>query len=112
MIVSQRNIVLLSFPFSDMKTSKVRPVIVISKNAYNKTHQDFIAVPLTTNLKKGKHDLLLKDKDLEKGHLIADSRIKVDRVFSISCELVRMKIGTINKTTHDKIKKILIDLIN
>ncbi len=111
MNVFQRDVVLLSFPFSDMKASKVRPAIVISKNAYNKTHQDFIAVPLTTNLKKERYDLLLKDNDLDKGHLITDSKVKVDRVFSVSNELVRMKIGTINKTTHDKIKKILIDLI-
>ena len=112
MNIHQRDIVLLSFPFSDIKTSKVRPAIVISKNVYNKTHQDFIAVPLTTNLKRERYDLLLKVSSLDKGHLIADSKIKVDRVFSVSNGLVRMKIGTINKTTHDKIKKILTDLIS
>jgi len=112
MIILQRNIVLLSFPFSDMKASKVRPAIALSNNTYNKTHQDFLAVPLTTNLKKGRYDLLLTGKDLEKGHLIADSKIKVDRVFSVSNDLARMKIGRINKMTHDKIKKILIDLID
>lgn len=112
MILYQRSIVLLSFPFSDMQSSKVRPVIILSKTAYNKTHQDFVAVPLTTNLKKGKYDLVLKGKDLEKGHLIADSKIKVDRIFSVNSNLVRMEIGKINKTIHDKIKKVLLDLID
>lgn len=112
MIVYQRNIVLLSFPFSDMKSSKVRPAIVLSKTAYNKTHQDFVAVPLTTNLKKGKYDLMLKDGDLEKGHLVADSKIKADRIFSVNNNLVRMEIGKINNTAHDKIKKVLADLID
>ena len=54
---------------------------------------------------------MLKNDSRDKGHLAADSRIKAYRVFSVSNELVHMKIGTINKTTHDKIKKILIDLI-
>lgn len=112
MNISQRSIVLLSLPFSDIKTSKVRPAIVLSKTTYNKRHQDFIAVPLTTNLKKGKHDLLLKDADLEEGYLIADSKIKVDRIFSVRNDLVRMKIGKINNEAHNKIKKMLVDLID
>ncbi|MDG7043262.1 MAG: type II toxin-antitoxin system PemK/MazF family toxin, partial [Nitrososphaerota archaeon] len=46
-MLSQRDIVLLSFPFSDLKSSKVRPAIVMSNDGYNRSSEDFIAVPIT-----------------------------------------------------------------
>jgi mRNA interferase MazF len=49
-LVYQRDIVLISFPFSDMKKSKIRPVIVMSNDEYNNKFKNFIAIPLSSNL--------------------------------------------------------------
>ncbi|WP_255408358.1 type II toxin-antitoxin system PemK/MazF family toxin [Candidatus Nitrosotalea okcheonensis] len=35
----------MSFPFSDLKSSKVRPVLVLSNDKYNRKFGDFIAMP-------------------------------------------------------------------
>jgi mRNA-degrading endonuclease toxin of MazEF toxin-antitoxin module len=110
-IVSQRDIVLLSFPFSDLKSSKVRPALVLSNNGYNRKFEDFIAVPLTTNLSLREYSIVVTNNNLENGRLIIDSSIKVDRIFSVSKKLVRMNIGRIDKETHNKIKKMLVELI-
>ena len=110
-MISQRDIVLLSFPFSDLKSSKVRPALVLSNNEYNRKFEDFIAVPLTTNLKLREYTILVTNKDLESGKLIVDSNIKIDRIFSVSKNLVRMNIGRINKETYNKIKKMIVELI-
>ncbi|MBI3842937.1 MAG: type II toxin-antitoxin system PemK/MazF family toxin [Thaumarchaeota archaeon] len=110
-MVSQRDIVLLSFPFSDLKSSKVRPALVLSNNEYNRKFEDFIAVPLTTNLKSRDYSVLVSNRDLESGRLIVDSNIKVDRIFSVSKKLVRMNIGRINRDIHSRIKKIIVELI-
>lgn len=110
-MISQRDIVLISFPFSDLKSSKVRPVLVLSNNEYNRKFEDFIAVPITTNVKSREYSVLVTNKNLEKGRLIVDSNVKIDRIFSISKNLVRMNIGRINKDTYNRIKKILVDLI-
>lgn len=110
-MISQRDIVLLSFPFSDLKSSKVRPALVLSNNEYNRKFKDFIAVPLTTNLKLREYAVLVTNKDLESGRLIVDSNIKIDRIFSVSKKLIRMNIGRINKEIYNKIKKMIVELI-
>ena len=54
-MVKQRELVLVAYPFSDLRASKVRPVIVVSNDGYNREFEDMIAVPLTTNLGFRKH---------------------------------------------------------
>jgi mRNA interferase MazF len=110
-MVLQRDIVLLSFLFSDLKSSKVRPALVLSNNKYNSKFDDFIAVPLTTNLKSRGYSVLLSNKDLESGKLIVESSIKVDRIFSVNKDLDPYDIGKINTDVHNKIKKIIAELV-
>ena len=43
--------VLLTFPFSDRQSSKVRPLVVLSSDRYNRRSEDFVGVPLPFNLK-------------------------------------------------------------
>ncbi len=111
MMIRQREIVLLSFPFSDLRTSKVRPAIVISNNEYNNKFGDIIAVPLTTNLKLRDYAFVITNRDLDRGRLIRDSNVKVDRIFSVEKNLVRLAIGRVNRNVHRKIKKIISELI-
>ncbi|MDG7035834.1 MAG: type II toxin-antitoxin system PemK/MazF family toxin [Nitrososphaerota archaeon] len=110
-MLSQRDIVLLSFPFSDLKSSKVRPAIVMSNDGYNRSSEDFIAVPITSNLKFRDYAVLITNKDLESGRLIVDSKAKVDRVFSVSQRLVRMKIGRMKVETYNRLTAILFKLL-
>jgi mRNA-degrading endonuclease toxin of MazEF toxin-antitoxin module len=110
-VISQRDVVLLSFPFSDLQSSKVRPAVVLSHDSYNRSSEDFIAVPLTSNLRLRDYALLVTNRELEDGHLIVDSKVKVDRVFSVSQQLVRMKIGRVKRGIHKEIVKILFELL-
>ena len=110
-MIYQRDIVLLSFPFSDMQSSKVRPVIVMSNDRYNHRSEDFIAVPLTSNLKLKDYAILVTTKELESGKLIVDSKVKVDRVFSVSQRLVRMKIGRVKAEIYGGITSMLFGLL-
>jgi len=110
-MLSQRDIVLLSFPFSDFKTTKVRPAVVVSNNEYNKKYEDIIVVPMTTNLKLRDYAVLVSNRDLEIGKLIKNSAIKVDRIFSVDKKLIRLTIGKVKKEVHEKIKQIIVELI-
>ena len=85
--------------------------MVISKDSYNLSSEDFIAVPLTSNLKVKEYTLLITNKELESGKLIVKSKIKVDQVFSVSQSLVRMKIGRLKAETYAKIVRTLLELV-
>ena len=111
-MIFQRDVVLISFPFSDLRTSKVRPAVVLSKDSYNRRSKDFIAVPLTSNLKVRGYTTLITNKELESGRLVVDSKAKVDRVFSVSQSLVRMTVGRVKIDTHQKLVRILTGLVN
>ena len=103
----QRQIILLNFPFSNLKTSKVRPAIILSNDKYNKKSRDVVVVPLTSNLTKTDYDLVITNKNMEEGSLIVDSRAKVNRIFSVEKKLIKMNIGKINKKTFLEIKTVL-----
>ncbi len=110
-MTEQRDIILLSFPFTDLKSAKIRPAIILSNNKYNKTSQDIIAVPITSNLKTNQFDILIKNKDLEKGELIVDSKIKTDKIFSVEKKIVRKNIGKINRQAFTKLKANISEII-
>ena len=102
---------LLSFPFSDLRSSKVRPAVVLSNDKYNRRSEDFVAVPLTSNLALKEYAILITNSELESGRLIVQSKAKVDRIFSVSQQLVRMKIGRLKAEAHEQIISILLELL-
>ena len=89
----------------------MRPVVVMSNDAYNKKFADFIAIPLTSNMKLRYHTVVITSAELETGKLIVDSRAKVDKVFSVEQSLVRKKIGRVKKSVHENLKQILFEII-
>jgi mRNA interferase MazF len=105
MNISQKEIVLLNFPFSDLKGSKIRPALVVSNNSLNERSDDFIAVPFTSVLKDEPYSVLISQKDLVSGKLIVESRIRVDKIFAVDKNLIRMKIGIINDNIFEKVLK-------
>ncbi len=64
-MILQRQIALLSFPLSNLQASKVRPVIVISNDKYNKKSHDIVVIPLTSNLRKTGYDMIITNNNLE-----------------------------------------------
>ena len=103
MIVTQRDVVLLRFPFSDLHGPKVRPALVISNESYNSKSEDFIAVAITSNLRIRGYSIFLTNEDFERGKLIVNSKIKPDKIFSAHKKLVRMNIGRVKSAVHEKV---------
>ena len=100
----QKELVLLPYPFSNQEGTKVRPAIIISNNNFNKKSEDCIMLPLTSVIKEVPYSVLITQEDLSSGNLLKPSRIRIDKIFTIRKDLVRMKIGMINNNAFEKIK--------
>lgn len=104
MVFSQRDIVLIHFPYSDLTLSKKRPALIISNEKINKM-QDRICCLVTT--KPHEDDLLIDKKYLEEGNLPFKSFIKPHRIFTIHEKIIIKKLCRINSSLHNlAIKKI------
>jgi len=104
MIINQKEIVLLPFPFSDLERTRVRPALVVSNDNLNKKSEDCIMVPLTTVIKDEPYSVIINQEDLSSGKLLKSSRIRADKIFSVKKDLITMKIGVINNNVFEKVK--------
>ena len=83
----------------------------MSNDRHNNSSEDFVAVPLTSNLKIRDYAILITTKELESGEPIVNNKVKVDRVFSVNQRLVRMKIGRVKAQIHKRITSMLFELV-
>lgn len=107
----QGDLVLLSIPFSNLEERKVRPALIISNNVFNKKSDDCIMVPLTGVIKNEPYSVVINQENLDNGRLIKTSRIRVDKIFSVEKNLIRLRIGRLNQETFEKVKQEFLNLI-
>lgn len=93
----KHDIILVNFPFSNLKESKLRPSLVIKPLEGKNT----ILCQITTK-KRGipKYEISLNRESCE-GNIKFDSNIYVDMIFTLHESLIVRKIGSI---TDEKIK--------
>ena|SRR3989344_5301050 len=111
-MIEQMDLLLVPFPFSDQSGRKVRPVIVISNNEFNRHSEDLIVVGVTSNILKDKYTLDLNNANLDEGKLSTCCVIKVGNILKLDKELIIKKIGKINKTTLKNIVSKLQDILS
>ena len=111
-LISQRDILLVPFPFSDQSGRKVRPVVVVSNEEFNEHSQDYLVVGITSKLSREKYSLRLTDSDLENGKLFPACCIKVENILKIDRELVIKKIGTVNMQKFAGIVTVLMEILS
>ena len=100
----QKDLVILAYPFRDIKKRKIRPALIISNNKINEKSRDMILVPLTSITKKFPHSILINQSNLSSGMLIKESRIRIDKIFSLDKKLILKRIGSLNEKTFNKVK--------
>ena len=95
------DVVLLRFPFTDGKTYKRRPALIV--NDYN--DGDIIVCRITSQIYKTKNDVYL-DKWKESG-LKLPSVIRVHKLATLEKNLVEIVMGHIDNLAKEKIQKII-----
>ena len=110
MEIKQKDVVLLPYPFTDLKGKKVRPALVVSNDFVNSKSKDCIMLPLTSVIKDEPYSIVINQDDLSSGQLIKSSRIKVDKIFTVEKRLIVMRIGTMSNNTFEKVKAELLNV--
>ena len=108
MTVKQREICLLPIPFSDLTSTKRRPVLVISNNDYNSKKEDVLVMAITSNIQDLSTSVLIQQSDMKSGILKSISQIRIDKIYSINKGLVIKSFGEINIEKFDSVIENLI----
>lgn len=85
------DIVLVPFPFTDLSSSKRRPALVISPDAFNDQMADLVVAAITSQLTND-HAVTIEPTDCVDGVLPKVSVVKLAKVFTIHSTLVIKKL--------------------
>ena len=111
-IYRQRDIVLVPFPFSDLSGQKVRPVLILSNDAYNQQSADVVVCGLTTNLSPAPYSIIIEVTDVEQpGTLRHKSKIKVDTIASLEQSILIKQIARLKLPVFKQVVTEVKDLI-
>ena len=110
-VFNQGDILIVPFPFSDLTSVRKRPVLVLSSTKYNEEGEDIITCGITSNLKESVCSVLIENSNLIKGEIPVQSRIKVDKIFTLNKKIILKKIARINLDTLEKVKKEFLNLV-
>ncbi|MDY0117395.1 MAG: type II toxin-antitoxin system PemK/MazF family toxin [Sulfurimonadaceae bacterium] len=100
MEINQLDIVLCEFYFSDISTTKKRPVLVFKDNL---PFDDFVAIPISSQIATMYEDeLLIDNTDLKEGTLPKSSKLMVRKTFVVSKKVVLKKYGTLSEDAYVK----------
>lgn len=109
---NQREIVLVPFPYSDLTTTKRRPVLIISNNDYNRDFQDVLVCVITSNQFKDDYSVELLETDLELGILAEPSIVKAHKLFTIHQSKIIKKFSLIKESHFIKVTSKIKQLID
>ena len=102
----------MPFPFSDLSGQKVRPVLVLSNDAYNQQSADVVVCGLTTNLRPASYSIIINVTDVElPGTLRHRSKIKADTIASLEQSILIKQIPRLRLPVFKQVIAEIEDLI-
>ena len=93
------DIIVIEFPFSDLKNAKRRPVLIVKVPK----GEDIIVAQITSASYEKSVEIPLIDSDFKQGSLKRDSFVRVDKIASIEKSLIKYKIGSLKQEKFSQI---------
>jgi mRNA interferase MazF len=92
-------IAVIEFPYSNLKESKRRPVLILKVPK----GEDIIVLQITSSSFEKLVEIEIKKDDFKKGNLKVNSYVRIDKIASIDKSLVKYKIGLLNQIRFNEI---------
>lgn len=99
-------VVLVSFPFSNLKGQKIRPALVLACVEFN----NLILCQITSKPYSSKTAIRLELSDFSKGELPVVSFVRPDKLFTADSTIVKKIAGKVTKNKKQEIIKIVRDI--
>ena len=100
------NVVLVAFPFSNLKGQKVRPALVLA----NVEFDNLILCQITSKSYTSKTSIRITSGDFVTGGLPIISYVRPDKLFTADTSIVKSEVGRLTETTKNRILKSVRDL--
>jgi mRNA interferase MazF len=104
------DVLLVPFPFTDQTTTKKRPTIVISSNAYNRQKTDILLIAVTSQIHTQLEFGEMLINEWEKAGLIKLSAVK-PIITTLEKHLVIKKLGKLEAKDIQSLKNLLQQII-
>ena len=95
------SVVLVTFPFSNLKGQKVRPALVLA----NVEFDNLILCQITSKPYTSKIAICIKTEDFTKGKLPVTSYVRPDKLFTADATIIKGVVGELTPTIKNKIFK-------
>ena len=96
------DIVLVSFPFTDLTAAKRRPALVVSPDSFNEATSDLVLAAITSQSSEDT-TLLIVESDCVDGTLPKTSALKPTKLFTIHSTLVIKKVCALRPEKLDAV---------
>ncbi len=97
------NVVLVSFPFSNLKGKKIRPALVLARVEFN----NLILCQITSKPYSSRSAIRIESVDFEKGGLPVVSYVRPDKLFTADVSIIEKASGILTtKTKNDILERV------
>ncbi len=95
------DIIIIEFPFSDLKNVKRRPVLILKVPK----GEDVIVAQMIAESYEKPVEISIKKEDFKQGSLKKDGYLRIDKIASIEKELIKYKAGSLKSEKFNEIIK-------
>lgn len=93
------SVVLVAFPFSNLRGQKIRPALVIATVEFN----NLILCQITSRPYSSKTSIMITVRDFESGSLPIHSYVRPDKLFTADTTIVKDTAGILKKSVRNKV---------
>lgn len=101
------DIVIVSFPFSNLKSHKSRPALVVAVAEFD----NLILCQITSQPYSSKNSIKLSKSNFKAGSLPIDSFIRPDKIFTADPNIISKKVGSLKNDYFNSTKNTISDII-
>jgi mRNA interferase MazF len=103
------DIVLVTFPFTDLTTAKLRPAVIISNEAVHRSEDDytllFISSVIPSQIQPYEVFFSTTHPDFKESGLKKDSLLKTNKITTVQKKLLKRHIGRLGDQIRDAVKE-------